>query len=97
MSKSIIASRIGSIITTAPFDVPSQICVHKVTICQRPRSVKASDTGVVCIECLVSRPDIEARFLGNNLQNTLPAAIRSIRNGVVRVVFGDVLSAGLGQ
>lgn len=45
----------------------------------------------MCIKCFVSRPDVEAGFLGDDFQHAFPAAVGSIWDGVVRIVFGNIL------
>jgi hypothetical protein len=45
----------------------------------------------VGIERLVTRPDVEAGFLGDNFQHAFPATVGGIWDGVIRVVLGDVL------
>lgn len=97
MSKSIVTSGVRAIITTTTLDVPSQVCVHKFAILQRPGGVKTFDNSVMCIECFVTRPDIETGFLRDDLQHTFPATVGSIWNAVVRVVFGNVLGTRIDQ
>lgn len=93
MTKSIVSSRVWTIITSSTLDVQRQVGINKVSVLLGPRSVETLQLGIMGVDSFVARTNIKPRLLGDDRKNALPASVRFLRNGMIGVVLGGVFGA----